>query len=162
VDAEVIRVVQLATVANAPEISALLRKAFAEYRALYTEKAFAATTPNATHVRKRMKEGPVWISLREDRVVGTIAAVVKPDGLYLRGMAVLPDARGLGHGVLLLDTVESFARENGARRLYLSTTPFLARAISLYESLGFRRTNEGPHELHRTPLFTMEKLLRSE
>ena len=161
-DAELISAVQLATVANAPEISALLRLAFSEYKALYTERAFAATTPNATHVRKRIKEGPVWISLHQDRVVGTIAAVVKPDGLYLRGMAVLPEARGLGHGVMLVETAETFARQSGVSRLFLSTTPFLARAISLYESFGFRRTTEGPHELHRTPLFTMEKILYSD
>lgn len=28
-----------------------------------------------------------------------------------------------------------------------------------YEHFGFRRTDEGPHDLHGTPLFTMEKRL---
>jgi hypothetical protein len=36
-------------------------------------------------------------------------------------------------------------------------TPFLNTAIRLYEAFGFRRMNDGPHDLFGTPLFTMEK-----
>jgi ribosomal protein S18 acetylase RimI-like enzyme len=45
------------------------------------------------------------------------------------------------------------------RRLFLSTTPFLDRAISLYERFGFQRNEEGLRELFGTPLFTMEKFV---
>lgn len=41
----------------------------------------------------------------------------------------------------------------------LSTTPFLARAIRLYEQSGFQPTTEGPSDLFGTPLFTMVKTL---
>jgi hypothetical protein len=58
-----------------------------------------------------------------------------------------------------MQQVESYAAEHGYGRLFLSTTPFLDGAIALYESTGFRRTNEGPHDLYGTPLFTMEKRL---
>ncbi|HEV8659305.1 MAG TPA: hypothetical protein VGS96_11840 [Thermoanaerobaculia bacterium] len=43
------------------------------------------------------------------------------------------------------------------RDLVLSTTPFLDRAIALYERCGFRRTDEPPHDRFGTPLFTMRK-----
>jgi ribosomal protein S18 acetylase RimI-like enzyme len=43
--------------------------------------------------------------------------------------------------------------------MLLSTAPFLDRAIRLYERFGFRRTNEGPHDLFGTPLFSMEKVI---
>jgi GNAT superfamily N-acetyltransferase len=144
---------------EAGELAAILHEAFAEYQSLYTDQAFANTTPGEEQVRRRMDEGPLWVSLLEDRIVGTLAAVQKGDGLYLRGMGVLPEARGTGQGRLLLEVAETFARQNGFRRLYLSTTPFLDRAIQLYESFGFTRTSEGPHDLFETPLFTMEKLL---
>jgi len=35
----------------------------------------------------------------------------------------------------------------------------LSRAIRVYESFGFRRTEDGPQDLFGTPLFTMEKAL---
>jgi ribosomal protein S18 acetylase RimI-like enzyme len=73
-------------------------------------------------------------------------------------MAVSPRARGNRLGELLLEVVESFAAESNLSRLFLSTTPFLDRAIALYRNYGFERTEEGPHELFGTPLFTMEKL----
>jgi ribosomal protein S18 acetylase RimI-like enzyme len=74
-------------------------------------------------------------------------------------MAVLPGARGSGVGQALLDQVEAFANAQGAPRLYLSTTPFLDAAIRLYVRAGFVRTDEGPTDLHGTPLLTMEKPL---
>ena len=74
-------------------------------------------------------------------------------------MAVLPAARGQRVGELLLKQVEDFAIAHGCRRLFLSTTPFLSRAIRLYERFGFRRTEEGPGDLFGTPLYTMEKML---
>jgi len=77
-------------------------------------------------------------------------------------MAVLPTARGQGTGELLLLQIESYATEQGCGRLVLSTTPFLRRAIRLYEKFGFRRNGGGPHDLCGTPLFTMEKVLRPQ
>ena len=74
-------------------------------------------------------------------------------------MAVLPTARGQRIGELLLVHVEQFAVSKGFRRLFLSTTPFLDRALRLYEKFGFRRTDEGPNDLFGTPLFTMEKAI---
>src|SRR5947209_10778690 len=74
-------------------------------------------------------------------------------------MSVLQQLRRQRVGYALLLKVEEFAAASGCRRLHLSTTPFLARAIRLYEEYGFRRIDEGPHDLFGTPLFTMEKSL---
>ena len=68
-------------------------------------------------------------------------------------------ARGMRIGAALLSQVEQFALAGNFKRLVLSTTPFLDRAIQLYEHFGFRRTTEGSNDLFGTPLFTMEKLL---
>jgi GNAT superfamily N-acetyltransferase len=83
--------------------------------------------------------------------------VLQGESLYVRGMAALPSARGRQIGKLLVDSVQDFATARGCQRLFLSTTPFLSRAIALYERLGFVRTAEGPHDLFGTPLFTMER-----
>jgi ribosomal protein S18 acetylase RimI-like enzyme len=142
---------------DAPSIAAVLRESFVEYRDSYTDEGFAATTPASEHVLSRMSEGPVWVAACDAVIVGTASVVPRGESLYIRGMAVLPSARGRRVGEALLRQVEEFARAQGHKRLFLSTTPFLSRAIKLYERAGFRRTDEGPHDLCGTPLFTMEK-----
>jgi GNAT superfamily N-acetyltransferase len=142
---------------DAEAIAAVLYESFLEFRALYTDGGFAATALPEEQILIRMAEGPVWIAMRDAIVLGTVAAVLKGSRLYMRGMAVLPSARGLGVAVRLLEQVEQRARREGCGSVFLSTTPFLSGAIWLYERSGFRRTGEGPHELFGTSLFTMEK-----
>ncbi len=142
-------------------IASLLFEAFAEFEHLYTPEGFAATALPGEEVVDRMTEGPIWIALQGGQVVGTASAVEREDGLYVRGMAVVPSAQGQGIGRRLLEEVESHALEAGVLRMYLSSTPFLSGAIRLYERFGFRRTDQGPRDLLGTPLFTMEKPLGS-
>ena len=146
---------------DAPSIASVLHESFIEYQSLYTPEGFAATTPAGEQIRERIKEGPVWVALQNDAIVGTVSVVPKGEALYIRGMAILPSARGQRIGELLLSEIESFAVEQGLRRLFLSTTPFLGRAIRLYEHHGFTRSSEGPDNLAGTPLFTMEKILET-
>ena len=139
-------------------ISTVLLVAFRLYLPQYTPAGFAATTPSPSEVQRRMEEGPVWLAMIESDIVGTVSVVLRGErALYIRGMAVLPQARGQGIGNLLFELIYEYAKEHGCTKLVLSTTPFLDRAIRLYEKLGFVRTGEGPHDLHGTPLFTMEK-----
>lgn len=91
--------------------------------------------------------------------MGTVSAVPKGGALYIRSMALLPSARGHGAGHTILQQAEHFAVVNGCQHMFLSTTPFLTRAISLYEQFGFRRSQEGLQDLFGTPLFTMVKTL---
>jgi len=151
--------IRLAHPQDAAAIAKVLYESFVEYEALYTPQGFAATTPNADQIKTRMREGPVWIACRDDRVLGTVAAMMKGNSLYMRGMAVLPSARGSRVADRLLVQVEQWALEHACPRVFLSTTPFLSAAIHFYERYGFRRTDELPHDLFGTPLFTMEKYL---
>jgi len=149
--------VRRATTDDAAWVASVLRQAFAEYEPLYTEQGYAATTPGAREIAARMGQGPLWVAVYREQIVGTGSIAPKPEGIYIRGMAVIPSARGLGIGRRLLDQIQRFAIAQGCTRLFLSTTPFLNTAIRLYEAFGFRRTNDGPHDLFGTPLFTMEK-----
>lgn len=148
-----------ATEGDIDAIAEVLRRSFAEFERLYTRDGYAATTPDAPRLRERWPEGPVWVALDGQRIVGTIAAAVRGSGVYIRSMAVHPEARGHGAARGLMRQLELFAISQSAPRLYLSSTPFLHDAIRLYVSLGFVRTGEPPHELRGTPLVTMEKKL---
>jgi GNAT superfamily N-acetyltransferase len=152
--------IRLALADEAVSIASVLYQSFVEYEPFYTPEAFAATTPTADQLRERWREGPVWVAVQNDTIIGTVAVVPKGEALYIRSMAILPTARGQGIGRLLLHEVERFANERRCRRLFLSTTPFLRRAIRLYEQFGFQRSSDGPHELFGTPLFTMVKSLK--
>jgi len=150
-------IVRAASPDDADAIASLLRASFAEFESLYTPEAFAATTPEAPAIRARFKEGPIWVAVDRTLVIGSVSALPTPDGVYLRSMAVQPTSRRQGIAKRLIDRVEAFAIEQSRGRVYLSTTPFLARAIRAYEHAGFRRTNRGPNDLFGTPLFSMEK-----
>lgn len=138
-------------------IVAVLAESFTEYEKLYTIEGYAATTPNSSIIQNRFTEGEMWVALREGEVVGTVSVVPQGEALYVRSMAILPAARGNRIGEKLLTQIEEFAVANGYQRLLLSTTPFLDRAIRLYEKFGFKRNGEPPHDLSGTPLLTMEK-----
>lgn len=140
-------------------IVSVLRQAFIEYEPLYTPGGFSATTPTSDQIRERWDEGPVWVAVQNENIIGTVAVVPKSAGLYIRSMAVLPSARGQGIAGRLLKEVELFAFKHSHMNLFLSTTPFLKEAIRLYENFGFERNEEGVHDLFGTPLFTMVKPL---
>lgn len=151
--------VRRASTNDAEAIARVLREAFAEYERLYTRAAYAATTPSAEAVRARLAEGPSWIAEHENAIVGTVSAIPRDDGVYVRSMAVVPAARGRRTARDLMRQVELFALSVDAGRMYLSTTPMLSDAIRVYQSLGFRRSDDPPHDLRGTPLFTMTKVL---
>ena len=100
---------------DASQIGSVLYEAFLEFRSDYTPEAFAATVLYTETIQDRLGEGPTWVALQNDSVVGTISAVPQKGALYIRSMAVSPDARGRGIGKLLLMQVEDFAREKGVQ-----------------------------------------------
>jgi ribosomal protein S18 acetylase RimI-like enzyme len=150
--------IALASVSDAEEIAHVLLAAFRDFEALYTPDAFRATTPDAKQIADRVADGPVWVAKEGETVVGTVSAIERGEEVYIRSMAVLPGARGRGVGRQLLAQVEAFAVSRDARRLSLTTTPFLTAAIRLYERAGFRRA-PGRLDLYGTPLFAMAKEL---
>ena len=138
-------------------IAELLHEAFLQFRSLYTLEAFQKTAPGAQQILHRMSEGPIWVAILDQRIIATVSAKSQQRSIYVRGMAVHPSFRAKGLARALLNHVETFAASQEYKSMVLSTTPFLTAAISLYESFGFVRSDEGPHQLHGTPLFTMVK-----
>ena len=154
--------IRLADEFDAEAIASLLYAAFIEYKPLYTERAFAATAIKADQVCLRLAEGPVWVAFRGGGLAGTVSALPRGRTLYIRGMGVLPSARGQGLATALLRAAEDFALAGGFEAMLLSTTPFLDAAIQLYERAGFLRSEDGPSQLFHTPLFAMKKRVHPE
>ncbi len=152
--------IRIASPGDAEKIGSLIREAFAPLENFYTTEAFAAVTPNAAEIRARFSEGAIWAALKNEEIIGTVSTVIEGKLLYIRSMAVLPSAQGLGIGRALLEAVENYAIENGFENLFLYTLPFLSGAIRLYEQNGFERgTDTSAEEFFGMPGLTMEKKL---
>lgn len=152
--------IKRAAAGDAESIAAILIEAFSEFRNEYTSEAFEAVTPPADEIVRRLEEGPIWVAATNDEIVGTVSAVPEPEWLYIRSMAVRPNAQGLGIGSRLLEAVEAYAVEKGFDRLFLYTTYFSTRAITAYEKYGFIRGRDTTaDEWFGTPGLAMEKKL---
>lgn len=143
--------------ADAEAIHALLATSFASFRPQYTLACFDATVLDAERVRRRIREGPVWVVEGSD-LIGTVGAKRDGDRLYVRGMAVHPEARGQGVGHRLLQRCEEHARVQGLSAMWLSTTTFLDASQALYRRFGFEPC-DGPADLCGTALVSFEKRL---
>ena len=141
-------------------IAALIFEAFAPFRDEYTPEAFEYTSVSAEKVRERFDEGPMWLALVDGAAVGTVSGLLEEERFYIRSMAIKPSVQRGGIGQRLLETLETFAREAGYKKLYLYTTFVLPGAKRLYEKNGFyvlRKTP--PEEWYDMGGLEMEKIL---
>lgn len=63
-----------------------------------------------------------------------------PSEVYISSLAVAPEARGLGVGTRLLDSIEDFATQTGRSKLRLHVIDENIDARRLYERCGFKVT----------------------
>jgi len=150
--------IKLAETKEAFAVSDLLYHSFAEYKSLYTEKAFSATTLSVHEIETRINKNAIWVALYNDVIAGTISLIPNGDGVFVKSVAVTPIARRKGLGKELMRHAEKIAIKKEAKCLELTTTPFLSEAIRLYEFFGFERY--GYDDLYGTPLIKMIKYLK--
>jgi len=153
--------IRLATRDDAAAISRVLLESFSTFREGYTPEAFEIVTPSAELILERFAEGPMWVAVRDEKIVGTASVLPEPEWLYVRSMAVLPDARGMGIAGKLLDVIEEYAMSEGFEKLFLYTTYFSTGAVELYEKHGYIRGRDTTaDEWYGTPGLAMEKILK--
>ena len=125
---------------DADAILKCLAAAFAPYRTPYTPAAFADTVLSYETVHHRLEQMDVLVATVAGEVVGTISGVSNAEEGHLRGMAVLPECRGLGVGAKLLAAIENRLRSRGCKRITLDTTLPLKPAMRFYEKHGYHRS----------------------
>ncbi|KAL6879039.1 acyl-CoA N-acyltransferase [Trichoderma novae-zelandiae] len=124
----------------------------------YTERIGKPPAPMLADHGQLLKTRDIFIlentSQGEDgrfvaKPVGSIILGVDADGdaVTVNNLVVEPAAQGRGHGRVLMDFAEGFAREKGLSAVALFTNVKMHENIGLYLKLGFvetgRRTEDG-------------------
>ena len=152
--------IRLAKTDDAVAISKVICEAFGAYREHYTPEAFAVVASTPNEIRSRFDEGPQWVASADGKIVGTVSVTVEDGDLYVRSMAVAPQAQGGGIAHKLLNAIDDYAAETQFERIFLYTTYFSAGAKELYEKHGYEWVRDTTaEEWFGVPGLEMEKNL---
>jgi ribosomal protein S18 acetylase RimI-like enzyme len=136
--------IEVRTAAHADAVAILrcLTAAFTPYRSEYTPAAFADTVLSQETLQLRLQHMHVLVASVSGDVVGTVSGLSSVEEGHLRGMAVVPEWRGLGVATKLLAAIETVLRYDGCKRITLDTTLPLAPAMKFYEKNGYHRSGK--------------------
>jgi GNAT superfamily N-acetyltransferase len=113
----------------------------------HTFDAYVAI-PLAEFARSHASRERIWIVEDGERIVGSIAIVKSSEETaQLRWLLLHPEVRGHGIGRRLVEEALDFCRDAGYSSVFLWTVDTLPIAAKLYQSVGFRPTEELAHEL---------------
>ena len=92
------------------------------------------------------REGEIFFALYKNEVVGTVAVKKATAKTFeLLKMAVTENFQSKGIGKLLMNHVVAYAKSKKAKTIELDTSRKLEGAMKLYESFGFRISDEEPN-----------------
>ncbi|MFT3827345.1 MAG: GNAT family N-acetyltransferase [Chitinophagaceae bacterium] len=128
--------------ADNPTIATIIRNTLTEFNANHPGTVYYDSSTDTLYELFQTPNSTYNIALVNDTIVGG-AGIFPSDGLpsdtcELVKMYLLPQARGLGLGKLLIEKALEFARERGYKKVYLETMPELKQAVHVYEKFGFR------------------------
>lgn len=131
--------------ADNPALAIIIRNTLAEFGANHPGTVYYDSTTDALYELFQTPGSIYYVALMNDRLLGG-AGIFPSNGLpegtcELVKMYLLPEARGLGLGKLLIEKALAYAREAGYHQVYLETMPELGKAVRVYEKFGFRYLN---------------------
>ncbi len=128
--------------ADNPALAIIIRHTLAEFGANHPGTVYYDSSTDALYDLFQTPGSTYFVAGLNGKLLGG-AGIFPSDGLpagtcELVKMYLLPEARGLGLGRLLIERSLDFARAAGYRQVYLETMPELRKAVSIYEKFGFR------------------------
>jgi GNAT superfamily N-acetyltransferase len=116
---------------------------FADYGFNHLHEAYCAQIAADYILAREKGRSRAWLAKKEEKVVGSIFIVERPENrAQLRLLFVDRAMRGLGLGRWLVEESIRYCRDAGFSTVYLWTVRGLDRAISIYESVGFKPVEE--------------------
>ncbi len=149
-------IASLVTITPADPASPEVRWLFARYFAELGERFEAGFDPSqsiSAHEHELTPPvGVVLVARLREELIGCGALKLHAHApAEIKRMWVAPQARGLGLGRRLLESLERYAREAGASVVHLETNRALAEAIQLYRASGYEEVapfNDEPYAHH--------------
>jgi putative acetyltransferase len=124
------------------ELAKVIRTALAEFGANKPGTVYFDPTTDALFELFRTPNSFYYVALVDGKVVGGCGIFPTdnlPDGTCeLVKLYLAKEARGTGLGKQLMEISLSWAKENGYTQVYLESMPELAKAVSIYEKVGFK------------------------
>ena len=123
-------------------LALVVRNTLAEFGANKPGTVYFDPTTDVLYEIFQKPRSIYYVVLKGDKIIGG-GGIYPTDGLpgdtcELVKMYLLPEARGLGLGRLLIEKCLQFAKEAGYKNVYLETMPELKKALKVYEKMGFK------------------------
>jgi putative acetyltransferase len=141
---------------DSPDAIALIAELESELVPLYPDES-----RHGYSVEKLLRENVAFFIIHHNGRAAGCGGIqlFPPDYGELKRMFIRPTLRGLGLGKLMLQHLESHARQNGLPLVRLETGIHQRQAIALYEHMGYHRIGPfGPYRNDPLSVF-MEKHL---
>lgn len=144
--------------AKSPEQIELVRGLFIEYQAWF---GLALCFQNFDEELASLPgdysppDGRLWLAFAGDKLAGCVALRKLYDEICeMKRLFVRDESRGQKIGIALIETLIAEAKKIGYRKLRLDTyPPKMGKAVSLYESYGFRQIEPYYHNPYGETLF---------
>jgi putative acetyltransferase len=128
-------------------LAKVIRAALAEFGANKPGTVYFDPTTDALYELFRTPRSYYYVAIEDNQVVGGCGIFPTdnlPDGTCeLVKLYVAKKARGSGLGKELMEKSMSWAKSSGYTQVYLESMPELAKAVSIYEKVGFHSL-DGP------------------
>ncbi|MCX6316772.1 MAG: GNAT family N-acetyltransferase [Bacteroidetes bacterium] len=132
--------------ADNPHIARIIRNTLAEFGANHPGTVYYDASTDALYEFFRTEKSMYTIVELNGKMVGGGGIFptdgLPPDTCELVKMYLLPEARGIGLGKLLIENAIRTALQYGFQKMYIETMPELINALGVYEKSGFRYLHE--------------------
>lgn len=124
-----------------PALAKIVKDTLAEFGANHPNTVYYDPTTDALYELFQKERAVYNVAELDGAIVGG-GGIYPTDGLpedtcELVKMYLVPEARGMGLGKMLIEKCIAQARENGFRYIYLESMPELKQALKVYARFGF-------------------------
>lgn len=124
-----------------PHLAALIRAVFEEHKAPTIGTVYSDPTTDHLYDLFQADRAVLWVAAVNGELVGC-CGIYPTEGLpndtaELVKFYILSKARGIGIGKQLMEKAISSAETFGYLNIYLESMPEFAKAVSMYQKLGF-------------------------